>query len=539
MTHDDIHKRIQQAATHAAPDQLDAILSACEKQKGTVITMTNHQKNRWLAPLSAVAALAIIAGSVFGVSRFQQASADSVVTLDINPSIALSIDPKERVQKAVALNQDAQVILGEMELEGTNLETAVYALIGACLQKGYLDELQNAILVSVETEDTNKAQQLQNQLTTTISGAFNPGAILTQTLAVNDELIQLASQYNISAGKANLIQEVVAQDSTLTFESLAPLSMSEISLIASSRNLSTTGVSKTGSISDQAYIGQDAALNAACQHAGITATTVQGLSTEFGWENGRMVYELDFCSNGTEYEYDIDAMDGGVSKQKTEPCDHTWHNSPSTEGSSNTGSSNTGSSNTGSSNTGSSNTGSSNTGSSNTGSSNTGTATSLIGETAATNAALSHANVSKSAAQSLTVKLDYDDGIACYEIEFCSAGVEYDYEVNASSGAIVKYEHDTCDHYAHHTTSTGNSNTGNSNTGGSTTGFIGYDAALQKALAHAGLSASQISRLENELDRDDGVYRYEISFHVGNMEYDYEIHATSGQVLKYESERDD
>ena len=53
------------------------------------------------------------------------------------------------------------------------------------------------------------------------------------------------------------------------------------------------------------------------------------------------------------------------------------------------------------------------------------------------------------------------------------------------------------------------------------------------------MDASQVSRLENELDHDDGVARYEISFHVGNMEYEYEINATTGQVLKYESERDD
>ena len=98
MTHEEIHQRIKKAAHHAVPDQLDAILSACEEQKGTVIAMTNQKKHRWLAPLSAVAALAIVAGSIFGVSRFQQASAtDSVVTLDINPSISLSIDAKETV----------------------------------------------------------------------------------------------------------------------------------------------------------------------------------------------------------------------------------------------------------------------------------------------------------------------------------------------------------------------------------------------------------------------------------------------------------
>lgn len=503
MTHEEIHQRIKKAAHHAVPDQLDAILSACEEQKGTVIAMTNQKKHRWLAPLSAVAALAIVAGSIFGVSRFQQASAtDSVVTLDINPSISLSIDAKETVLEATPLNDDAKEVMGGMELEGTNLETAVNALIGACLQKGYLDELENAILVSVENSDAAKATQLQSELTATISGAFQSGAILTQNVTVSDELAQLAQQYNISAGKASLIQEVIAQDSTLTFDSLAPLSMSEISLIASSRNLTTTGVSQTGSTSDQAYIGQDAALQAACDHAGIATSDVQGLSTEFGWSPMGMVYELDFCSGGTEYEYKINATDGSVVKNEQEPCDHTWHTSSGNNGTQGT--------------------------------------TAFIGESAATTAALTHAKVDQSAAQSLTVKLDEDDGVTYYEIEFCSAGVEYDYEINATTGDVVKFEQDTCDHYAHRSASNSTTNQNqNQNQGTSTESYIGYDAALQAACKHAGVDASQVSRLENELDHDDGVACYEISFHYNGMEYDYEIQATNGQVLKYESEWDD
>ena len=143
----------------------------------------------------------------------------------------------------------------------------------------------------------------------------------------------------------------------------------------------------------------------------------------------------------------------------------------------------------------------------------------------------------QSAAQSLTVKLDEDDGVAYYEIEFCSAGVEYDYEINATTGAVAKFEQDTCDHYAHRSGS--NNQNQNQNQGNSNGSYIGYDAALQAACKHAGVNVSQVTRLENELDHDDGVARYEISFHVGNMEYEYEINATTGQILKYESERDD
>ena len=42
-----------------------------------------------------------------------------------------------------------------------------------------------------------------------------------------------------------------------------------------------------------------------------------------------------------------------------------------------------------------------------------------------------------------------------------------------------------------------------------------------------------------ELDRDDGRLVYEIEFHVGRTEYDYEIDAASGTVLKADMDTDD
>ena len=56
---DRIERKIQTASEHAAPHQLDAILSACDEQKGTVIQMTNYttaKKRRWLPAAAAAAA---------------------------------------------------------------------------------------------------------------------------------------------------------------------------------------------------------------------------------------------------------------------------------------------------------------------------------------------------------------------------------------------------------------------------------------------------------------------------------------------------
>ena len=56
------------------------------------------------------------------------------------------------------------------------------------------------------------------------------------------------------------------------------------------------------------------------------------------------------------------------------------------------------------------------------------------------------------------------------------------------------------------------------------------------ALAHAGFSADQVTRLRTEYDIDDGVPQYEVEFRVDRWEYDYEIHALTGAVLSFDKD---
>ena len=52
----------------------------------------------------------------------------------------------------------------------------------------------------------------------------------------------------------------------------------------------------------------------------------------------------------------------------------------------------------------------------------------------------------------------------------------------------------------------------------------------------AGVSASEVSNLRVETDRDDGVLEYEVKFTVGNREYEYEIDAITGALRGTEIE---
>ena len=69
-------------------------------------------------------------------------------------------------------------------------------------------------------------------------------------------------------------------------------------------------------------------------------------------------------------------------------------------------------------------------------------------------------------------------------------------------------------------------------------GYIGESKAKQIALAHAGVSEGSIREFECELDREDGIMVYEIDFECGNYEYEYEINAATGEIVKYDIEEE-
>lgn len=522
MTDHELERRLRTALDHAAPNDLEGVLSRCETGKGTVIDMTNavetkKKKRRW-APLAAAACLALVL--VGGGGGYYYYSANnavaSLVSLDVNPSIQLEVNKNEKVLSATPMNDDGAEILDGMDLKGTQADVAMYAIIGSLLQHGYVDELANSILITVEDNDQVRGEKLQQELIAqadaALANAQVNGAVLAQTLQNSEELSQKAQEYGISTGKAALIQAIVAgSNNTKTFEDLVGLSINELNLLytaqaplegQTSGNEQNTGaanaapITTSGSASQSAYIGLEAAKEAALKHAGVSASDATFVEAEYDYDDGRMVYEVEFHVKGTEYDYEIDAQTGEVVKYKTE------------QNGTNTGSS----------------------------SANT---SSFIGESAAKAAALSHAGVSESSTKYCNAWLEYDDGRAeCYEVEFMAGNTRYEYKIALTSATVLESERESYGGSGSSGQSTGQSGSQTSGGSGTSSTDIGAEKAKSIALNHAGVSASQTSEMKVEQDWDDGVLEYEVEFKAGGVEYEYTIHGGTGQILKYESDRD-
>ena len=404
MNYDPIEAKLKSALQKATPDILDDILEGCDREKGQVISMEKRKNKKLSRILSIAAVFVLLIAGVFLYKNFTGSDAAALVSIDVNPSIELEVDADERIIIARALNDDGKKVLSGMKLEGTDLNTGVNAIVGSMLKNGYIDELRNSVLVSVSGDGSIDTAALEAKLMQEVSSALDgAGAVVAQNLDdIDDDTRKLAERYGISVGKAAFIEKIIELNPTLKVEELAHLSINELCLLANGKEIG--GTLYSGSTSDKAYIGAERAKSIALSHASLAETAVFDLDCELDYEYGRMVYEVDFDANGAEYEYEIDAKSGDILLFEIE------RNGTKQQGGSMTQES-----------------------------------AGYIGAEKAKSIALSNAGLTAASVTGLISELDSDDGAAVYEVEFIYGGYEYEYKIDAKSGAIIESDKEIAD----------------------------------------------------------------------------------------------
>ena len=398
MTNEKMEQRLAAAVEKTAPNDVNGVLSRCEERKGTVIPMTTKKttKRKWTTLVAACLAVMLLGG---GGVFYQRANAvASVVSLDVNPSIELKVNRSEKVLVCTPLNEDAKAILADMgngaDLKGAKLDVAVNAIVGSLVRNGYLSSISSAIMISVEDKDTARAEKLQRELTSTVDGVLQTSesraSVLTQTLTQDAGLTQQARENSISTGKAALVNRVLALNATLKFGGRVKRAVEDL------KDLGEAG-------GPAMPIGKEAAAYAAEQYAGTTALDSVTAEVDSELDESPAHYEVELHTAWGEFEYLVDAYTGKVfSGQKdllaavSTPNATTKPTAPS-DGAD-------------------------------------------IGHAKAKSIALNHAGLSENQAYDMDIELDDEDGTLVYEVEFKSGGMEYSYEINAATGAILKHE---------------------------------------------------------------------------------------------------
>lgn len=127
---------------------------------------------------------------------------------------------------------------------------------------------------------------------------------------------------------------------------------------------------------------------------------------------------------------------------------------------------------------------------------------------------------------------DGDDRTPHYEIDIVKGNEKIEVEINAGTGNAVVTERENIRANAENTEKTDETAKTSESTNNSS--IVTEKQAIEIAKAKASGTVTDL-----ELDEDDNRLIYEIEIRNGKMEYDFEIDATTGDIIKYEEDLND
>lgn len=444
----------------------DNVAHKVKNNKGVVLNMKKESNKKLFYGLGFSFACVIML--FMGLIFFRNNSDIAVIGIDVNPSLELSINSKNKVVSVNTNNDDAIKVIGDMNLKGTDVLVAMNAIFGSMVKNGYINDNENSILISLVHGEYN-VNKLANDVYSQLQNEKVNSSILTLNTNTNDYDNELSKKYNISVSKVKLIKSIINKNSLYKFEDLCKLSTNDLNILANSSINKNEEVSTIGSASTSKYISIDIVKDIVFKHAKVENKNVTNLEIEYDYENGNMIYDVEFHCNNIEYDYEVDAVSGKILESEIENKNNNNNNN------------------------------------------NNNSNNEYLSKNKIEEIAIKKANVSKY--YDYDIEFEFKGGTPIYEVEFETDGAEYEIEIDAKNGNIIKYEV--------------------KNKKVDTSKLISKDKAKNIVLNDA--KVSEYYDYEIELDDNE----YEISFETREYEYEYKLDARTGKILEKDIDKND
>lgn len=323
MKRKEVKRKVDDAFTNATPNNLEQLkvdVSGCEQ--AAVSVKTNKGKKFSLfkkLALTAMCAVLVVGGGLGIYGYNLEYGAASEIALDVNPSITITLNSKERVLGVKANNQDAQLIINGLDFTGDDYKTVVNEIVEALVDAGYISEYANSVLVSVKDGVKNRGEKVEQALLTEIDKVFTnhqfEGAVISQNLMGNYDLEKLAREYGITMGKANLIDKIIKASmanpqGAYQFSELVGLTVNELNVLMQTLKVTADDLNTQGKVEIGCYIDKETAKQKALEYVGEILENALNIECEFEFSHGVIVYEVSFEVLGKEYECKINATTG-------------------------------------------------------------------------------------------------------------------------------------------------------------------------------------------------------------------------------------
>ena len=353
MTTKQCRNQLAVALTEWRPStSFEDIVHAIQEKRDIVSPMPAFHRrrpvSRWLPLIAAACVIAIIGvGSLLFLH--QEGSVppvvervDTLVDIDVNPGIELSVGHQDKIVAVEAVNEDGRQVLEDLELEQQPLSEVVEILFREMVEQGYIVGENNPVLVTVQNADPAEAERIHgiinNGVDTMLSERSDTERALSvsvtnQTIEAFDAVTQFARKHGISNGKAAFILSMVEQQPTLEADALADYTFAALAAIAQHQEIPLSDlvdydaeaglwnliaddlaneVEQAESTLGTSLLTPEKAKHLALEglHNDWIAENALFVRVELAWEAEVPMYRVEFVSLGYLYEYAIRAVDG-------------------------------------------------------------------------------------------------------------------------------------------------------------------------------------------------------------------------------------
>ncbi len=316
-------KDVSNVTENLIKSDFSAVLNKIDNNEGVILKMETEKNKKkinfkqvLLAPTMLLATITLV--MVLNPNH----DVVTTVIMDVNPSVELGLDKNGVVREITAVNKDADTIINDVNIKGESIETATKEVVGEMVKDEFITADKNSVLVTGTGENANEVvNEVNNTVNNELKNNNIDSSIITQVITSNIDLDKLAKEHNISVGKLELINKIIASNPNYTIDNLKGLTTNDLNLLINSKINNVENIEYSGNSSTSGYISKEEALNIAASNANINTNNLTDREIEFDNEDGIMIYEVEFDYKTLNYEYDIDAKTGMIINVKFETED--------------------------------------------------------------------------------------------------------------------------------------------------------------------------------------------------------------------------
>lgn len=279
-----------------------------EEKKQKFYKKTGFKRSLLAISMAFIFIIGLTLGNFINFNKTAKSSS-SEMYIDVNPSIKLEISNYETVKTYSALNNDddATNILSELDLKNVKVTTALYAIIGAMLSKGYLTEQSdtNSILISVSGSEKGQTDFL-NKVVDNVNGLFsddNKCSIIAQRITPTEDVKKRAKENKISVGKMALVDKIIGADDSFKDRQndFAKKSIKELSVMYNNfeKDKNDGDVIRGNEVLEK----EGEVFNKVLQKLGVDKTIVRGEELSIIYDNGVKIYKISFETHNGERKF--------------------------------------------------------------------------------------------------------------------------------------------------------------------------------------------------------------------------------------------